>query len=67
MKSSYRYTLFADYFQFYLQDETVEGDLSDAWTQETVENLLATAPGTIGALWRSEPGGIRTLKKRSLT
>ena len=48
MKSSYRYTLFADYFQFYLQDETVEGDLSDAWTEETVNNLLATAPGTIG-------------------
>src|SRR5688572_10494430 len=46
--SSYRYTLFADYFQFYLQDEKVDGNLSDAWTEQAVRDLLATAPGTIG-------------------
>jgi len=46
--SSYRYNLFADYFQFYLQDEKVSGDLSDAWREEAVKNLLAIAPGTIG-------------------
>jgi hypothetical protein len=46
--TSYQYILFADYHQFYLQDEAVQGDLSDAWTEQTVANLLALAPGTIG-------------------
>jgi len=46
--SSYRYTLFADYFQLYLQDEKVDGNLSDAWTEQAVQDLLAIAPGTIG-------------------
>ena len=46
--SSYRYNLFADYFQFYLQDEKVDGNLSDAWNEQAVTNLLAVAPGTIG-------------------
>jgi len=46
--SSYSYSLFADYYQFYLQDEPVKGDLSDAWTNDAVSNLLAIAPGTIG-------------------
>ena len=40
--------LFADYFQFYIQDEKVDGDLSDKWTTEAVELLLATTDGTIG-------------------
>lgn len=40
--------LFADYFQFYIQDENVDGDLSDKWTTEAVELLLATTDGTIG-------------------
>lgn len=40
--------LFADYFQFYLQDEGADGDLSAAWTPEAVERLLAVAPGTVG-------------------
>lgn len=44
----FNYTLFADYFQFYLQDESVKGDLSDSWTPEAVDRLLAVAPGTIG-------------------
>ena len=46
--SSYSYSIFADYYQFYLQDEGVAGDLSDAWTNDAVTNLLAVAPGTIG-------------------
>jgi len=29
--------LFVDYFQFYLQDEEVDGDLSDAWTDSALE------------------------------
>jgi hypothetical protein len=45
--SSYRYNLFADYFQFYLQDEKASGDLSDAWSEEAVKNLLAVGPGAI--------------------
>lgn len=40
--------LFADYFQFYLQDEKVSGDLSNAWNDDAVNRLLAIAPGTIG-------------------
>ena len=42
-------TLFADYYQFYLQDDDSEvGDLSDAWTTEAVKRKLAIAPNTIG-------------------
>ncbi len=40
--------LFADYFQFYLQDEAVKGDLSDSWTKEATARMLAVAPGTVG-------------------
>ncbi|RYD63544.1 MAG: hypothetical protein EOP84_33555 [Verrucomicrobiaceae bacterium] len=40
--------LFADYHQFYLQDELAVGDLSDAWTEEATDRLLATAPGVVG-------------------
>ncbi|SHE67080.1 hypothetical protein [Pedobacter caeni] len=40
--------LFADYFQFYIQDEKVDGDLSDKWTNEAVCILLAITDGTIG-------------------
>ena len=42
------FNLFADYFQFYLQDEAIDGDLSDSWTDEAVTRLLAVAPGTVG-------------------
>jgi len=45
---SYSYELFADYYQFYLQDEDADGDLSDSWSENAVKNLLAVAPGTIG-------------------
>ncbi len=48
MSQRFEFTLFADYFQFYLQDEAVEGDLSEGWTQEAVDRLLAIAPGKIG-------------------
>lgn len=46
--AQYKYELLADYFQFYIQDEDVDVDLSDSWTKEAVDNLLALAPGTIG-------------------
>lgn len=45
---SYNYTLFADYHQFYLQDEDAGGDLSDSWNEQAVKDLLAVAPGTVG-------------------
>lgn len=44
----HKYQLFADYFQFYLQDESAVGDLSDSWDDEAVSRLLAIAPGTVG-------------------
>lgn len=40
--------LFADYFQFYIQDESASGDLSDKWTNEAVQNLLAIDNGIVG-------------------
>ena len=43
-----RLELFADYFQFYIQDEKAGGDLSDKWTKEASDMLLATTDGTIG-------------------
>jgi hypothetical protein len=46
--SSNHFTLFADYYQFYLQDESADGNLSDAWNEEAVTRLLAVAPGTVG-------------------
>lgn len=45
---SFELSLFADYFQFYIQDEPASGDLSEAWTEEATDRLLAVAPGTIG-------------------
>ena len=45
---SFEFSLFADYFQFYLQDEDAIGDLSESWTEEAIARLLAVAPGTIG-------------------
>jgi len=43
------YELFADYHQFYLQDDDRSlGDLSDAWTLEATQRLLAVARGVVG-------------------
>ena len=44
----YEFQLFADYHQFYIQDEPADGNLSEAWTPDAVERLLAIAPGVIG-------------------
>ena len=42
-------TVFADYHQFYLQDDDARfGDLSDAWTPEATEKLLAVADHVVG-------------------
>jgi hypothetical protein len=48
MSQRFEFKLFADYYQFYLQDESVSGDLSESWTQDAVDRLLAVAPGKIG-------------------
>jgi len=45
---THEFTLFADYFQFYVQDEHAVGNLADSWTEEAVDRLLAVAPGVIG-------------------
>ncbi len=42
------FTIFADYFQFYIQDEPADGDLSDAWHAEAESRMLAVASGTVG-------------------
>ena len=41
--------LFADYFQFYIQDddESVD-DLSNAWTKEGTDSLMAVSDRVIG-------------------
>lgn len=45
----HRFEILADYFQFYLQDDDTRfGDLSEAWTKEAVEKLLALGPHVIG-------------------
>lgn len=45
----HEFSLFADYFQFYVQDDYEGiGDLSEAWTPEAVDRPLAVAPGTVG-------------------
>ncbi len=44
----HHFDLFADYHQFYIQDEPVEGNLGDSWTPEANKRLLALAPGTVG-------------------
>lgn len=44
----HHFDLFADYHQFYLQDERVDGNLGDSWTPEATDRLLAITEGTIG-------------------
>ena len=43
-----QHRLFADYFQFYIQDEPAEGNLGEAWSREAVERMLAVIPGVVG-------------------
>lgn len=40
--------MFADFHQFYLQDEWVDGDLSDAWDEHAEQRLLDVALGVVG-------------------
>lgn len=43
----YSFTLFADYYQFYLQDEGADGGLPGGRNEQATKDLLAVAPGTI--------------------
>lgn len=45
---SHQLQLFADYFQFYLQDEVVPGNLSDAWSRSALQRMLAVSEGVVG-------------------
>ena len=40
--------LFADNFQFYIQDEKVSGNLSESWTEDANLKLLAQTDGVVG-------------------
>lgn len=40
--------LFADYFQFYIQDENAEDYFDNDWTDEAIERLLIATDGLIG-------------------
>ena len=49
MPRNFQYEIFADYHQFYLQDDDQSfGDLSQAWTEEATDRLLAVAPHVLG-------------------
>jgi len=42
-------SLFADYYQFYFQDDNdAFGDLSEAWTDEATERLMALSDHVVG-------------------
>jgi hypothetical protein len=44
----YKFDLFADYHQFYLQDEGTDDDLPpEAWTDEAIQNGAVLTSGTI--------------------
>jgi len=49
MIRKFKFEIFADYHQFYLQDDDPSfGDLSNAWTEDATARLLAVAPRVIG-------------------
>jgi len=41
------YKIFADYFQFFLQDENAIVDLSDSWTEESHRNRIVVSDGIV--------------------
>jgi hypothetical protein len=44
----YEFELFADYHQFYLQDEAADADVSfESWSDEAIENGAVLMPGKI--------------------
>lgn len=47
MISKHEFEVFADYHQFYLEDENSPHETGNIWTQETVERMLATEKGLV--------------------
>jgi hypothetical protein len=47
MKKSFEYVLFAEFQQFYLQDEWAEESPDNSWTTEANYRLLAIEPGIV--------------------
>ena len=47
LKEKYEFEIFADYRQFYLQDENADFDSSENWTEQSTKDLLLVTPGTI--------------------
>lgn len=43
----YEFSIFADYFQFYLEDDNSETDTSMIWTEQAINDLVAVAPGFV--------------------
>jgi hypothetical protein len=43
----YEFSIFADYFQFYLEDETTQTDTSVIWTEQAFNDFMAIAPGFV--------------------
>ncbi len=48
MPQSYGLSIFADYFQFYVQDLDTAEDFSDGWTDETVAAMLVAKTNALG-------------------
>lgn len=45
---SRKYEIFADFHQFYIQDEAANVDLSKAWTDAATKDMIAVVDGAIG-------------------
>lgn len=48
MDSTLELSVFADYFQFYLLDETAQEEAGILWTEEAVERMLVAQGRTVG-------------------
>lgn len=46
--TSHRLEILADYYQFYLQDATAQGDLSAAWDEVATHRMFAVSTGVVG-------------------
>lgn len=45
---SFQFELFADFSQFYIQDEPADGNLGDSWSDDALLLELAVTDGTVG-------------------
>jgi len=47
MEASFKFEIFADYFQFLLMDESSQDDYSEVWNDEAVERMLAAGSTSV--------------------